>query len=38
MHEATHIDLAYVSDVSLRNDLKIIFSTIPVLLGRRKGV
>jgi lipopolysaccharide/colanic/teichoic acid biosynthesis glycosyltransferase len=37
MHENTHIDLAYASRVSLRNDCKILLLTIPVLLGRRTG-
>jgi lipopolysaccharide/colanic/teichoic acid biosynthesis glycosyltransferase len=37
MHEATHIDLEYVSRLSLRQDLRILAATLPAALGERKG-
>lgn len=37
MHELTHVDLRYVDNLSLATDLKILASTIPAVLGRRRG-
>ncbi len=37
MHEATHIDLEYVSRLSLREDLRILAGTLPAALGDGKG-
>ena len=37
MHEATHIDVAYVDDVSLAQDLKIVIRTPKAMLGSNKG-
>lgn len=37
MHEATHIDLEYVSRLSLRQDLKILAGTLPAAFGDGKG-
>ena len=37
MHEATEYDLAYVSHISFRTDMKILAATVPAALGRRPG-
>lgn len=37
MHEATHIDVAYVDEVSLVQDLKIVARTPKAMLGSNKG-
>jgi lipopolysaccharide/colanic/teichoic acid biosynthesis glycosyltransferase len=37
MHEATHIDVAYVDDVSLVRDVKIVARTPKAMLGSNKG-
>ena len=37
MHEATHIDVEYIEDLSFGNDLRILLKTIPAALGRRQG-
>jgi lipopolysaccharide/colanic/teichoic acid biosynthesis glycosyltransferase len=37
MHENTHLDLAYVRQVRFGSDCKILFMTIPALLGRQRG-
>jgi lipopolysaccharide/colanic/teichoic acid biosynthesis glycosyltransferase len=37
MHERTDLDIAYVRDLSLRTDLKILFLTIPAVVGLRRG-
>ena len=37
MHEATHVDLEYVSRLSLREDLRILAGTLPAALGDGKG-
>ena len=37
MHEATEIDIAYVRNLSLVSDLKILLLTLPAMLGMRKG-
>lgn len=37
MHEATHIDLEYVSRLSFVADVKILAKTIPAALGERTG-
>lgn len=37
MHEATHIDLEYVKDLSFVADVKILAKTIPAALGERTG-
>lgn len=37
LHEATHLDIQYIESVSLTTDLRIMFLTIPAMLGRSKG-
>jgi lipopolysaccharide/colanic/teichoic acid biosynthesis glycosyltransferase len=37
MHEHTDIDLDYVKQLSLRTDLKILVSTVPAVLGSKRG-
>ena len=37
MHEATDVDLAYIAELSWRNDLRILLLTIPAALGKRTG-
>ncbi len=37
MHEATHIDLEYLSRLSFREDLRILTATLPAALGDRPG-
>ena len=37
MHEHVDIDIEYVSEVSLRNDLRILLRTVPAVLGRSHG-
>jgi lipopolysaccharide/colanic/teichoic acid biosynthesis glycosyltransferase len=37
MHEATHLDIAYVDNVTFRGDAKILFSTPMAAFGSRKG-
>jgi len=35
MHEATHVDLAYVDQLSFAVDVKILLRTVPAMLGRQ---
>lgn len=37
MHEATDVDVAYARKVTMIGDLRILFQTIPTVLGLRKG-
>ena len=37
LHECTHLDLAYVARLSLREDLRILLATLPAALGARRG-
>jgi lipopolysaccharide/colanic/teichoic acid biosynthesis glycosyltransferase len=37
MHERTDLDVAYVRDVSLRTDLKILLLTLPAVVGLKRG-
>lgn len=37
MHEHTHLDLAYVEQISFRTDSRILLLTIPAALGSRRG-
>jgi lipopolysaccharide/colanic/teichoic acid biosynthesis glycosyltransferase len=37
MHERTDLDIAYVRDIGLRTDLKILLLTIPAVTGLRRG-
>jgi lipopolysaccharide/colanic/teichoic acid biosynthesis glycosyltransferase len=37
MHMATGLDIEYVDSVSLRQDLKVLLSTVPAALGAQKG-
>ena len=37
MYEHTHIDLAYVEDITFLGDAKILLWTVPAALGHRKG-
>lgn len=37
LHEATEVDLAYLDNVSLMTDLKVLALTVPAALGRRTG-
>ena len=37
MHQATEIDIEYLNRISLREDLRILASTIPAALGKPTG-
>ncbi len=37
MHKRTDLDIAYVRDMSLRTDLKVVLRTIPAVVGIRRG-
>jgi lipopolysaccharide/colanic/teichoic acid biosynthesis glycosyltransferase len=37
MHEATDLDVEYVQNLSFKTDLRILFLTLPAMLGVRKG-
>ena len=37
MHERTDLDVAYVRDVSLRTDLKVLLLTLPAVVGLKRG-
>ncbi len=37
MHERTDLDIAYVRDMSLRTDLKVLLLTIPAVAGLKRG-
>lgn len=37
MHERTDLDIAYVRDMSLGTDLKILLLTVPAVIGLRRG-
>jgi lipopolysaccharide/colanic/teichoic acid biosynthesis glycosyltransferase len=37
MHEATHIDVDYIENLSFVTDLRILLKTIPAAFGRRPG-
>jgi lipopolysaccharide/colanic/teichoic acid biosynthesis glycosyltransferase len=37
MHEATHVDIDYVEEISLRMDLRVLLLTVPAALGSNKG-
>ena len=37
MHEHVEVDLRYLRTLSLVTDLKILFLTVPAILGMRRG-
>jgi exopolysaccharide production protein ExoY len=37
MHDNSELDLAYVSELSFRTDLRIVLRTVPAVLGRQPG-